>query len=79
MNDVKVNFIACTKCGKKLIERKENGMWHFAFGKFRDNNGNLTGRTPVDIYIYGSLKMRCLRRQCGHWNVFDYFPFQKEI
>lgn len=76
MNGENGNFVICEKCGKRLIERKDNGIWHFAFGKFRDKEGNLTGRTPVDIYIYGSLKIRCLRRTCGHWNILNHFPFQ---
>jgi len=68
-------FYLCEKCNKKLIERGENGMWHFVFGKSKDENGNLLGIPPVDIYVWGSLKMRCLRRGCGHWNVLDFFPF----
>jgi hypothetical protein len=75
MNDNGIHFVTCEMCGKRLIERKANGMWHFAFGRCRDENGILTGQVPVDIYIYGSLKIKCLRRRCGHWNVLNYFPF----
>lgn len=74
VEQVDLKFISCEKCGKKLIERKENGLWHFVFGKWRDKRGNLTGKTPVDMYIHGSLKIRCLRRGCDHWNVLHYFP-----
>ncbi len=66
----------CEKCKKKLIERKENGLWHFAFGKYRDDDGNLLGIPPVEMYIYGSVKIKCLRRGCNHWNILNFFPFR---
>jgi len=61
-------FITCEKCGKKLIERKQNGLWYFLFGKRFDKDG-IEGPPPVELYVQGSLRMRCLRRTCGH-----YFP-----
>lgn len=72
------NFFLCEKCNKKLIERKENGMWHFVFGKSRDEEGNLTGVPPIDMYVWGSLKMKCIRRGCGHWNILNFYPFSKK-
>lgn len=57
------HFIKCEKCGKKLIERKPNGIWVFKFGK-----------GLVDIEIYGSIQMKCLRRSCRHLNVLSFFP-----
>jgi hypothetical protein len=66
-------FITCEKCGKKLIERKSNGLWYFLFGKRFDKDG-IEGPPPVEIYVQGSLRMRCLRRTCGHWNYLHYFP-----
>jgi hypothetical protein len=74
-DNTRKKFFICEKCGKKLIERKENGLWHFIFGKDRDKEGNLIGRPPVEIYIYGSIKIRCLRRGCGQWNVLNFLPF----
>lgn len=68
----------CSLCGKILIERRPNGLWHFVFGKgFSDNKNNIF--IPVEIYIQGNLKMRCLRRSCrkqnpDHWNVFNFWP-----
>lgn len=60
-------FISCEVCGKKLIERKPNGIFHFMFG--RSKVGSI-----VDIEIYGSVKMVCSRRSCRHVNIFNYFP-----
>ena len=75
MNSNETHWVRCTKCGKKIIKRKENGLFHFVFGSTRDDNGNLTGQAPVDMYVYGSVKLKCLRRECGAWNVLNYFPF----
>jgi len=64
-------IIYCEKCGKKLIERNPNGVWHFQFGKQR------TSGSIVDIEIHGSIKMTCLRRSCRHVNNLHYFPEHK--
>ena len=71
------SFIACEKCGKRLIERKKNGIWHFIFGKPSGDGANFI---PVEMFIQGNLKIKCLRRSCGHWQVLNYFPtvFQSE-
>ena len=66
------NFICCENCGKKLIERSANGLYHFVFGKNPADPGN----PPVDIWIHGNLKIKCLRRNCGHVNVLNFFPFE---
>jgi ribosomal protein L37AE/L43A len=73
--DVKT-FITCSKCGKKLIERKKNGVWHFVFGK---SSGKGDSYVPVDMYIQGNIKIKCLRRGCGHWQTLSYFPDNFEI
>jgi len=67
-------FVNCEKCGKKLIERLPNGLWKFAFGQMTGQS-----RSPVEMLIHGSIKMRCLRRSCrsehpDHWNMLYYFP-----
>ncbi len=61
------HFIICEKCKKKLIERKENGIFVFKFGK----NGT---EALVDIEVFGSLRIKCLRRRCRHINVLNFFP-----
>jgi len=65
------SFIRCEKCGKKLIARQGNGIWHFRFGRSEDG-----GEPPVDMKIYGSIKMKCLRRSCRHINILNHFPFK---
>lgn len=69
-------FYNCSLCGKRILERQENGLWRFIFGR-----DSVHGFAPVDMIIYGSVKMRCLRRRCrkenpDHWNVFNIFPNQ---
>jgi len=64
------NFVHCEKCRKKLIERMPNGLWKFVFGK----KSELSNSPPVVMMIHGSLRMKCIRRSCGHWNVLNYFP-----
>ncbi len=70
----KKNFLVCEKCGKRLLERKENGFFHFIFGKKRDKDGSMREYTPVDILIHGSVQMRCISRDCNHINTFNYLP-----
>jgi hypothetical protein len=74
MIDEKEMVLVCEKCGKKLIHRLPNGLFHFIFGKKKDQDGTLLPYSPVEIYIHGSIKMRCISRECGHYNVFTYFP-----
>jgi len=67
-------FVRCSLCGKQILKRQENGLWRFMFGRSKD-----LGFVPVDMIIYGSVKMRCLRRKCrsenpDHWNIFQMFP-----
>lgn len=74
------SFRYCQKCNKKLIERMPSGMWRFQFGrKFNDNGEPIDEYVPVDIFIHGSLKIKCLKKSCGHWNVFHYFPNFKHL
>jgi hypothetical protein len=76
MGNGDLKFITCEKCGKKLIERKKNGILHFIFGK----PGEGISAAPVEMYIQGNLKIKCLRRTCQHWQVISYLPniFQSE-
>lgn len=69
------SFVYCEKCGKKLIERMPNGLWKFVFGKKSEEANS----PPVYMIIHGSLKMKCIRRSCGHWNIFNYFPTNQRI
>jgi len=78
LNEKRTSTYVCTLCGKKLIERKRSGIWHFAFGRDSDH----PERTPVEMKIFGSLKMRCIRRTCrdkhpDHWNIFEHLSFYK--
>ncbi len=59
-------FIRCEKCGKKLIERLPNGLFKFSFGGADD--------PPVEIMIAGSIKIKCLRKSCKHWNEITFLP-----
>ena len=70
-------FITCSKCGKRLIERKKNGVFYFLFGKPANGSDNFI---PVEIYVQGNIKIKCIRRTCGHWQNLSYFPnvFQSE-
>lgn len=63
-------FFYCEKCGKKLIERKSNGLWRFVFGKRRNSS------SVVDMEIHGSIKLKCLRASCQHINTLTFFPNQ---
>lgn len=64
------HFITCEKCGKKLIERKSNGIWVFKFGR----NGKNGSEPLVNMEICGSIKMTCLRRSCRYVNTLHFFP-----
>jgi ribosomal protein L37AE/L43A len=62
------NFVYCEKCGKKLLNRLPNGIWQFKFGKGE------VGESVIDMEIFGSIKMTCIRKSCRHVNTFNYFP-----
>ena len=84
-------FIKCVACGKPVLERLPNGLWRFRFGKPRmtddaDRPLMEEGRpvfqkvqTPVIIYIHGSLRIKCFRKKCNHWNELNYFPIQEDF
>ena len=82
-------FFKCSICSKKILRRLPNGLWSFAFGKFSGkdviilNEKEISIGPVVQIEIYGSLRMKCLRRECrkkhpDHWNILNYFPNPKE-
>lgn len=64
------NFYKCTKCGKINIERMENGLFRFIFGKKK----NSIRRSPVEMIIHGNIKMRCIRCTCDEWLIFNLLP-----
>ena len=64
------HFIMCEHCHKKLIERKSNGLFYFAFGR----SGDESDPVMVEMFIHGSMKLRCWRRACRGWNTLNYFP-----
>jgi hypothetical protein len=63
-----VTFVVCELCGKRLIERLPDGLLRFHFGK-----DPVTDSSPVEMQIYGTVKMKCIRKSCNHWNVFNGF------
>jgi ribosomal protein L37AE/L43A len=67
-----VIIIACEKCGKPIIRRYPNGVWHFMFGKRKGGKG-----APVEMYIHGSLKLKCWHTGCGHENILNHVPQNK--
>ena len=69
-------FVHCKKCKKRLIERLPNGLWRFRFGKSLE--GETAKGPPVEIIVYGSLKIKCIRRNCQEWNTLSFFPGQDE-
>jgi len=69
MND---GWIRCEKCGKKLLKRKENGIFSFRFGKRKRNSP--AHDCVVEMEVFGSIKMKCMREDCQHENIFNFFP-----
>lgn len=61
-------YLVCEKCGKRLLEKHTDGMLTFCFGK----NEN-TSIAPVEMNVYGSIEIKCIRKSCNHWNVFNHF------
>lgn len=84
-----MGFIYCDHCGKKLIERLENGCLKFAYGFNREKYeavrsqrvaefgipDHIPEHSPVEMVIFGSVKMRCINRSCQEWIDIPLFPF----
>jgi hypothetical protein len=66
--------VTCQSCGRPLIKRLPNGVWHFMFG--RQVSGD---RPAVDLYVQGNMKIRCWRTDCGFFNTLNYFPKGEEL
>jgi len=62
------SWVYCEQCGKKLLRRKPNGTFVFKFGR------NQFQESVVHIEIYGSVKVKCFREDCGHFNTINFFP-----
>ena len=73
--DSKPKYFKCENCGKTIVQRKENGLWYFAYGKQRNEEGKFITASPVEIFVYGSIKIKCWRKECYHWNTFNFYPF----
>lgn len=67
--NMKETPICCQSCGRPIIRRLPNGVWHFVFGRQVDGD-----RSAVDMYIHGNIKIRCWRKDCGFLNTLNYFP-----
>jgi len=65
-------MVKCEKCGKILIKRLPNGLFHFIFGK--NLKDSLSKGAPVELLIYGSIRMKCLNRLCQHDNLLTFLP-----
>jgi len=72
MEHNKKDFVYCSKCGRRLIERLPNGLWRFRFGRNPEDPGD----PPVEILIHGNIKIKCFRKSCKHFNTLNYFPFE---
>jgi hypothetical protein len=69
-----MSFFRCEKCGKKLIKRLNNGIWYFAYGRKKMTNGEYSVYAPVEIFVHGSVKMKCFDDSCSYWNTFNFLP-----
>lgn len=58
----------CEKCGKRLIRRMANGVFVFKFGR------NSRDEDVVNIQIFGSVRIQCIRDRCRHINEISFFP-----
>lgn len=60
-------FIHCEQCGKKLIFHRGDGSVVFRFGKSHKE------KPIVDMEIVGegTVRLRCLRRNCEHVTVLN--------
>ena len=72
----KNSFYVCKHCGKRLIQRQPNGVWHFVYG--RNPKYSSSPFPPVEIFIFGSVKIRCISNKCGKMNTFNFFPGNTE-
>lgn len=62
--------------------RTTSGLFHFRFGKptkiTAEGNKELRDTaSPVEIFVQGSLRMRCTHRGCREWVTLNYFPNMK--
>ncbi len=62
-----MHTVRCEKCGKKLMTRNDNGLWHFMFGRYGPDN-----KPVVDMIIHGSVKITCIKKSCRHINVLNF-------
>ena len=61
-------WINCQQCGKRLLQRKSNGIFIFRFGR------SSSQESFVEMEIMGSIRMKCFRRGCGFTNTINFFP-----
>jgi len=66
------SFYTCKHCGKRLIQRQSNGVFKFQYG--RNPKYSTSPYPPVEMYIFGSVKMRCINNKCSKMNAFNFFP-----
>ena len=56
--------ICCEQCGGALIHRLSDGSLEFVFGKGRRPGE----KGPVNMRIKGTVRIKCFRAACHHWN-----------
>lgn len=59
-------YVHCDSCGKRLVEKTADGKLIFKFGKSND-----VDYVPVEIEIFGTMKIKCLRKRCNHITVIN--------
>jgi len=89
MGDEEQNYsvivVNCQKCGLPLIQRLPNGLWKFKWGiakQFNSDTGKVSvdpeAWAPIEMLIKGSIRMKCFRKKCAHWNDLFFMPNPKD-
>lgn len=70
----------CEKCEKPLIQRLSNGLWKFKYGRHKiQKDGETIDWSPVEFLCHGSMRFKCFRKECGHWNSLNFVPYTNEV
>lgn len=80
--DVSGFVILCEGCKEPLIQRLSNGLWKFKWGrqqKFNEDNELIYEWTPIELYVHGTIRIKCFRKDCAHWNDLTFLPNVNEI
>lgn len=70
---MKTIWVKCEHCGKRMMQRKYNGLFYFRFGRMNVTDSDI--KDPmIEMEVIGSIRIRCWHRECRKWNVFNFFP-----